>query len=107
MVRGGRRGPPQGGRRRLRNDGAPRIKREGWLFDFVHAYLLSDVAPFLLALWRASAGRVRNRTVDKDTGTIRAFGPTGGGEVQIHPWVAERAAAAVTSRDHLVDVDGF
>ncbi len=83
------------------------IKREGWLFDFVHAYLLSDIAPFLLALRRAAAGRVRNHTVDKDAGTIGALGPTCGGEVQIYPWVAERTAAAVTSCDHLVDVDGF
>src|SRR5438067_3386086 len=47
----------------------------------------------------------RGAAVDEPARAIGAFDMPGRREVQIDPRVAERAAAAIAGRDHLVDLD--
>src|SRR5579872_401018 len=74
-----------------------------------------------LLAWPLGAGAVRARhhdaryqarrgggvPIDEHPRTIWAFDLACGSQVQVHARVAERAAAAITGRDHLVDLDGF
>src|SRR6185437_390183 len=81
-------------------------------------YRFDDVAHCIrrlnVALFRSPGrcGRLRglgplHRTVDEEPGAVRALDLSLVSEIEEHPGVAERPAAAVAGGDRLVNVDGF